>query len=215
MAGFGFVEVADETMEGETQHVDEAILLALRDPNNHALAIGPSWMEPVMHDISALGGVAIVSLMLLAVSGLLLLERKYRMMVFMASATIGGTVGMLLLKSFFQRPRPDVVPHLTDITQTSFPSGHSMVSAVVYLTLAVLLAKSTTSRKLKAYFLFLGITTTVLVGFSRVYLGVHYPTDVLAGWCAGAAWASVCYLIAEWLQRRGNVEEESPGVNVD
>lgn len=209
LLGFAFLWIAAETMQGVTQGFDEHILLSLRNPLNHALGIGPSWLMSVMRDVSALGGVAVLTLMIASISGALLLRGRHRMTLFLWASIAGGTVGMLVLKSFFQRPRPSIVPHLVDITQTSFPSGHSMVSAIVYLTLAALLARATSRPILRIYYLAVGICLTLLIGFSRVYLGVHYPTDVLAGWCAGAGWASVCYLITTWLQRRGKVEPES------
>jgi undecaprenyl-diphosphatase len=89
----------------------------------------------------------------------------------------------------------------------SFPSGHSMLSAVVFLTLGGLLARYTIQKRLKVYVLALSILATLLVGCSRVYLGVHWPTDVLAGWTAGSSWALFCWLIALLLQKRGQVEE--------
>lgn len=131
------------------------------------------------------------------------------MMAFMLAAIIGGVVVSTLLKSLFDRPRPDLVPHLSHVYTSSFPSGHSMLSAIVYLTLGSLLAAVMPSRKLKVYVLAVAIIVTVVVGASRVYLGVHYPTDVLAGWLAGLVWALLCWLIARWLQRRGKVEPES------
>ncbi|HEX8365674.1 MAG TPA: phosphatase PAP2 family protein [Allosphingosinicella sp.] len=113
------------------------------------------------------------------------------------------------LKALFMRPRPDVVAHLVDVTSTSFPSGHATNSAVVYLTLGALLARTQTSRRVRAYLMAVAIalTLTLTVGFSRVYLGVHWPTDVVAGWCVGAAWATSCGLLARFLQRRRTLEQ--------
>jgi undecaprenyl-diphosphatase len=112
-----------------------------------------------------------------------------------------------LLKDVFDRPRPSVVPHLSYVATSSFPSGHSLMAAVVYLTLGSLLARLVQSARLKLYFLSVAVVLACLVGMSRVYLGVHYPTDVLAGWAAGLAWAVLCWLLARYLQQRGAVEK--------
>jgi undecaprenyl-diphosphatase len=122
----------------------------------------------------------------------------------------GGSLLTFVLKSLFDRPRPDVVVHLVGVSSASFPSGHAMASATIYLTLGALLARVQPQRRLKIYAGVVAATLTVLVGLSRVYLGVHWPTDVLAGWCVGAAWAMLCWLIAAWLQRRGAVEGTPP-----
>jgi undecaprenyl-diphosphatase len=111
------------------------------------------------------------------------------------------------LKMGFERPRPDLVPHATQVYTASFPSGHAMLSAVTYLTLGALLSRVQRRRRVKAFFLGLALTLTLLIGLSRVYLGVHWPSDVLAGWCIGAAWASLCWFVALQLQRSGQVEE--------
>jgi undecaprenyl-diphosphatase len=122
-------------------------------------------------------------------------------------ATLGGWGLGLLLKAVFGRPRPSVIPHLVEVQSLSFPSGHAMMSAVVYLTLAALLAQLSAQWAQRVYILAVGLLLTLLVGLSRVYLGVHYPTDVLAGWSAGLAWAILCWLVGRWLQRRGIVEK--------
>jgi undecaprenyl-diphosphatase len=115
-----------------------------------------------------------------------------------------------VLKDLFGRPRPTVVPHLFYVSSASFPSGHSMLSAVVYLTLGSLLARLVEQRRLKVYFLSVALLLSFLVGVSRVYMGVHYPTDVLAGWSAGLAWGLLCDLVARWLQQHGAVEKTAP-----
>ena len=126
--------------------------------------------------------------------------------VFVFASVVSGTLVSLVLKSLFERPRPELVPRAADILTASFPSGHSMLSAVVYLTLGALLARSQPRKRLKAYFLLLGLLLTLMIGVSRVYLGVHWPTDVLAGWTAGASWAILCWLVARRLQRRHAIE---------
>lgn len=203
---FGFLEIADKVVEGETRRIDEGILRALRNPAHPSDPIGPAWVEESVRDFSALGSVAVLILITVAVLGYLLILRKYHAMWLVLAASVSGQVLCSLLKAYFARPRPDMVPHLSHAHFSSFPSGHSMLAAVVYLTLGALLDRLTERRALKLYVLSVAILLTVLVGLSRVYLGVHYPSDVLAGWCAGFSWAVLCWLLARYLQRRGTVE---------
>lgn len=207
---WGFVTLAGEVMEGETHAFDEKILLAMRNPANHADPLGPPWVEELGRDLTALGGSAVLLLLIVSVVGYLLLARKYNLAWLVLIAIGGGILLNWLLKQGFDRPRPDLVPHGSYVYDSSFPSGHSMDSAVTYLTLGALLARIQPRRRLKAYILAWAMVLTFLVGLSRVYLGVHWPTDVLAGWTAGAVWALVCWLVARWLQRRGQIEP-TPG----
>jgi undecaprenyl-diphosphatase len=202
-----FFAIADAVREGETRKFDESILRALRDPANPADPVGPPWVEEAGRDLTALGGVAVLFLLTLAVLGFLLLARKYHAALLLLIATLGGLLLSVLLKGHYERPRPNVVPHLSHVRSASFPSGHSMLSAVVYLTLGALLARLVERRRLKIYCVAVALLLTFLVGVSRVYMGVHYPTDVLAGWAAGLAWAVLCWLVTRYLQRRGAVEK--------
>ena len=197
-----FVQVADEVHEGETQHLDRQVVRSLRDPLEPARPVGPHWLPETARDVTALGGVPVLGFVSLAVAGFLALSGKLRSLVLVLGATLGGLVISLLLKEGFARPRPDVVPHLTQTLTASFPSGHAMLSAVVYLTLGLQLTALVPRRRLKTYVLVIALLLTVLIGLSRVYLGVHYPTDVLAGWAAGLAWAVASALVAHALRRR-------------
>lgn len=205
---WGFSELTTVVQDGDPAKFDETILLALREPGHLDIPRGPTWLPQVMKDITALGGPAILTLLSLSVVGFLVLEGKGRIALLVAASVLGGLLLSVALKHGFHRPRPGIVPHLTTETTTSFPSGHSMLSAVTYLTLGTLLARHYLDHRLKIFFLAAAVSIAFLVGLSRVYLGVHYPTDVLGGWCAGVAWALCCNLIAWQLQRRGQVEPE-------
>jgi undecaprenyl-diphosphatase len=205
---WAFIEIAEEVSEGDTRALDEALLLALRDPADAADPIGARWLEELARDFTALGGVGVLSLISAASVAYLLLMGKRHAASLLVVAVAGGLLLSTLFKAGFDRPRPDLVAHLAAVYTASFPSGHSMLSAVTYLTLGALLARMHSAARVKAFILGAAILITAVVGASRVYLGVHWPTDVLAGWAAGAAWASACWLAALWFQRRGKVEPE-------
>jgi undecaprenyl-diphosphatase len=203
---WGFVELADEVQEGSTQTFDLWLMRQLRRPEDPTLPIGPSWLVEAGQEITALGGIAVLILMVLAVVGYLLQQRAHGATGFVLIATLGGILLSFTLKQIFGRERPDAVLHLETVHSLSFPSGHAMLSAVVYLTLGALLAQVVPRRADKIYFITVALMLTLLIGVSRVYLGVHYPTDVLAGWSVGLAWALLCWIIARLLRRRGAVE---------
>lgn len=205
-----FIELAGEVLEGDTQGFDEWVVRALRDENDLANPLGPPWAEEVGRDITALGGYAVLTLVTVVVAGFLRLARMVGAMRFLLIAVVGGFILGMTLKSVFSRPRPSIVPHLSHVYTTSFPSGHSMMSAIVYLTLGTLLTAFVSERRLKVYILSVAVFVAGLVGLSRIYMGVHYPTDVLAGWTAGLVWSITCWLVARWLQRRGTIESQFP-----
>lgn len=205
----GFASLAEEVLEGETGAFDRAVLLGLRNPEDLSDPIGPVWFEELARDITSLGGYAILGLMASVVIGYLVMVQKRAAALLVLGSVGGGLLLSTLLKNLFERARPDLVPHAVDVYTASFPSGHAMLSAVTYLTLGSLLMRVHSERRVKAYVLAVAIAMSVMVGLSRVYLGVHWPTDVLAGWCVGAAWAMLCWLVALWLQRGGKVEPEA------
>lgn len=202
----GFVELADDVMEGDTRAFDEAVLRALRTASDPAEPIGPAWLDASMRDITALGSYTVLTMVTFAVAGYLLMDRKRAAALFVLVSVSGGALLSTLLKLGFARPRPELVAHMVEVRTLSFPSGHAMLSAVTFLTLGALLARQAPSNRLKAYVLTVAIFLALLVGLSRLYLGVHWPTDVLAGWCLGGAWAILCSIVAWWLQERGRIE---------
>lgn len=199
---WAFVEIADEVMEGDSHEIDRRILLALRSPGSLDDPVGPRWLEELMRDFTALGGTGIVILVSVIAVTLLWVTLNVRYARLLMIALAGAFLVSLTMKYLFDRPRPDLVPHGSIVYTRSFPSGHSMVSACVYLTLAAILAEIVQPPRLKWFFVVVALAITFLVGCSRVYLGVHWPSDVLAGWTAGGAWALACWLVARLLYLR-------------
>lgn len=205
---FVVLNLAGEVLEGDTQYFDERILASLRKADDPSTPIGPRWLEIAAQDITALGSATVLGLTVVTVVGFLLLQGLVRNAGFVLVASLGGWLLNDVLKAIFARPRPSVVPHLREVFTLSFPSGHALTSAVVFLTLGALLMHVAERRIVKFYCLAVALFATVLIGSTRVYLGVHYPTDVLAGWMFGTSWALLCWLLARVLDRRAGLREE-------
>jgi undecaprenyl-diphosphatase len=208
---FAFARLANAVRGGRTEDFDGWLIIALRTPGNLADPIGPRWLEEMMRDFTALGSTGVLTVMVFAIAGFLAMTRKGHAALFVLASVAGGVLIGQTMKWAYARPRPDLVPHGAEVFTASFPSGHSMMSAVVYLTLGALLARTQAYRTVKIYILAVAVLLTVLIGVSRVYLGVHWPTDVLAGWALGGVWALICLLAMQWLQARGQVENDAAG----
>lgn len=186
---------ASELAKGEQLAFDKILLLALRRPDDPAQPIGPDWLQHVMIDMTALGSTSVLMMIvILAVSYLLAIRRRLVALILVASVA-GGALLNFFLKVSFARPRPDLVAHLVNETSMSFPSGHSANSATIYLTLAILLASTQTRSRVRWLIVICALLITMIVGLSRVYLGVHWPSDVVAGWAVGATWALFCWFV--------------------
>ncbi|HYZ48528.1 MAG TPA: phosphatase PAP2 family protein [Sphingomonas sp.] len=205
--GFIFARLASEMVEGDTLAFDRAVLLALRRPGDAADPIGPAWLTDTIVNITSLGSNIVLGLISLIVVGYLLVSGRRSGAALVAISTAGAGLLSLLLKDAFHRARPDIVAHIVQAHSASFPSGHALGSAAVYLTLGLLLTRFDAERRVRVYTITVAVALTVLVGLSRLYLGVHWPSDVLAGWSIGSAWAIACWAIAIQLQRRHVVEE--------
>ncbi len=204
LGGFGLL--ADEVLEGDTLAFDEAVLAAMRQQDNQAEPIGPAWLAEAMRDITALGSFSVLAILVAAVVIFLVLTSHRRLAGFVTVAIIGGASASMMFKAIFDRPRPEI-EGVARVFTASFPSGHAMVSAVVYLTLGAILADRSTSRKAKIFFFSFAGFLTFLVGFSRLYLGVHFPTDIVAGWSLGAAWALLSLIVLHYLEDRSSMQK--------
>lgn len=191
-----FLEIAHIANNGEPLSIEKTILLNLRHSDNPADPIGPIWIEEAARDITALGSLVVLSMLTVLTTAFLLLTGKKRAALFFLMAIASGAILSSALKEFYGRLRPDLVAHQMNTMTLSFPSGHSLLSTLTYLTIGALLASTQPKRRVKAFILLISISLAILVGLSRLYLGVHWPTDVVAGWCAGAVWALIWWKFA-------------------
>ena len=196
---YAFFKLTGGVFDGNTSDFDERVLLWFRNPSDWSDPLGPAWLEVVVRDVTALGGLVILGLLCVAACGYLWIRQQHKLALFIAVSVSSGSLLNGLLKELFSRPRPDIVPHETAAALSSFPSGHAMMSAVVYLTLGALLSLSTDDSRIKIYILSWSVFLTVMVGISRIYLGVHWPTDIIAGWIAGGTWALLSLLTYRWV----------------
>ncbi len=203
-----FAWLADQVTELDTQELDETILLALRNAPDDP--IGSYKVEAAMMHLSALGSGVVTGLIVLLATAFFALAGHWRYATLMVACSVGVGVVMSLLKGLFERARPIVVTHFDPPGGLSFPSGHSMISAALYMTLAVLIARTLERRRLRVFVVAAGAMMAMLIGFTRIYLGVHYPTDVLAGWTLGLTWALICGLIVRQLGKRGVEDMPQP-----
>jgi undecaprenyl-diphosphatase len=201
-----FLRLADEVAEGGTRAFDFAVLRAFRDPADPSRPVGAPWLQDMARDFTALGSTGVLSFLTLAAIIALLLARQHRAALTAAVAIGTGTILSSQLKHAFERARPDWAAHAPYIDSYSFPSGHAMMSAIVFLTLGALLAQRRKERRLKLFVMGTAILLALVVGVTRIYLGVHWPTDVIAGWTAGSFWALLCWFIADRLQQNRVIE---------
>lgn len=209
LGGFGLL--ADEVAEGDTLSFDQTILNALRTPGNPSDPLGPLWFEEMVRDITSLGSLIILGLITTLVVVTLALRGKHQTAWFLTIVVLGGTLVVQVLKALFDRPRPDFESTARVFT-ASFPSGHAGVSAVVFLTIGIILASSEQRRSLQVFYLGVSVVLTIIVGCSRIYMGVHYPTDVLAGWMIGSAWALLCWAAYQLIVKRNPAADTASDV---
>lgn len=198
----GFLSLADSVTDGHTKRFDEGLMLMLRQPGDITHPIGPAWLKLAAMDVTAFGSIIDLAIIVFVISGLFVAQRRIREGALLVGAAASGLIMVNVIKLAVGRERPPLAMHAVEVGNASFPSGHAMLSAIVYLSLATLIAHFADRRGARIYALTWGILLTLIVGCSRVYLGVHWPTDVIAGWTLGAAWAMLWWLIAWILEHR-------------
>ncbi|QDU89555.1 phosphatidylglycerophosphatase B [Pirellulimonas nuda] len=197
-----YLVLAGRVARGSFDTFDRGVLLALRNADDVSDPIGPRWVEEVMRDCTAMGGMTICVLLSASVVIMLLLSGRSALAGYVGVVIVSGVALCMFLKASYDRPRPQLAPHGSHVYTKSFPSGHTMTAATVYLTLGAMLARVQRGRYAKLFILAVAVGVTLLVGLSRVYLAVHWPTDVIAGWLLGAGWALLAWCAAALLTRR-------------
>jgi undecaprenyl-diphosphatase len=194
LAVLGVVELSDDVIEGETQEIDEKIISLLRVNGDPALPVGPDWLRLAITELTALGGHTILILFSLMAAGFCLVVRRYGAFFFLLLSAAGAILLNSLLKAAIGRERPSVVEPLVEVSTFSYPSGHALLSSALYLSFAFLIAELAGNWRARGYIIAAGFLFAGLIGLSRIYLGVHYPSDIIAGWAIGTAWAMTCWL---------------------
>lgn len=190
-----FQDVADDQNEADGQASDWKVLKALRTGDDPARPVGPEWLKDSLTETSALGGITVLTGLTAVTAGGLAIAGKRREALLTGGVFAGALVLSEGLKNLFKRTRPPAEYRAAEAVNESFPSGHALLSAATFLSLGILFAQGAKGTALRAYGLAAGATTAALVGFSRVFLGVHWTNDVLGGWAAGSAWAATCWLV--------------------
>lgn len=176
---------------------DDAILRFPRQIEDFSILRGGAKFAQAVSDITALGGLTVLFSLTVVVCLFFIFRGDRALAVILASSVLTGWMLSASIKILVARGRPEIVPHLIPVHDASFPSGHALVSAVTYLTLGTLIAAVQERRCVKIYVMTVAISLTGLIGLSRIVLGVHFPSDVIAGWLIGAAWSMICLAVAE------------------
>ena len=184
---------------GRTAEFDRSLLLALRSPAPAHLPLGSRWAQESARDVTALGGFTVLTLVTVIAATLLAIRRRWKAAVVLVAAAIGAQVTAEVIKHYVNRPRPLLVPHLDLVYSTSFPSGHAVMSPTVYFTLAALVSATATRSATRSVVFGAATLMIAAIGVSRVYMGVHWPSDILGGWMIGSAFAlAASYAARRW-----------------
>lgn len=206
--GWGIFEWANAQSNVAGKDLDHRLVEILRQPENPGRMIGPPQLEEAMRDYTALGGYAVLITAFLGFAVFAYVELGVRTFHFFWLTAAGGFWIGVLMKRLIQRERPSVVPHLSHVSgATSFPSSHAMMSVVVYMTIGLLLSQLTSNRHLRQLMTGLPLAIALIVGTSRVCMGVHFPSDVMGGWTGGLLWTWAAFLIRGRLKSSDQMEQ--------
>lgn len=195
--------IADVTGVSPVAEFDRLVLITLHPDARHPSdPLGPLWLDHAAADFTSAGSISVLVFLSLTAGGFLLVRRRYLDAGVILMAFFGGLLISEGLKGFFGRERPPDIYRAAEVLNASFPSGHALLAAGVYLTMAVIIARQVRARGERIYIAVGALALVILIGMTRIYLGVHWATDVLAGWVAGGAWASLCCLAAYLLRLR-------------
>ena len=191
-----FLIAAALAVRGDPYAFDREILLAMRLADDPSAPAGPDWLLRAAREITALGGTPVLTLLTVFLTGYFIVKKQFASLCILLAAVLGESIIVDILKDMFARARPDFVTHFVEAGNKSFPSGHSSSAAAIYPTLAAFAARETQSGAVRRYLFIVALLLALLVGASRLYLGVHFPTDVMGGFGFGAAWAAFVFLAA-------------------
>jgi undecaprenyl-diphosphatase len=198
-AALVFLGLAWLIVSGHSFSLDDRLIMLFRDPAAPSVPLGAAWLREAVRDMTALG--SFVGLFFMAATAALALwicgyrHLAIGLVVSLVTAFLASTV----LKIAIARERPDVVAHAALTFTASFPSGHAFLSAATLFTIAGFVGLASRRPDIARFCIVMAAIVVGLVGLSRIYLGVHWPSDVLGGWCLGIVWSSVA---TAWLGRR-------------
>ncbi len=195
-----FAGLAFAVLHGDMAGFDSAVAGWLQAQDGSGPA-GPPWLLEAARDITALGSVSLLGTIVVAGGIYLLGSGQARSAVLVAVAAIGSFAASSVVKHFFDRPRPDL-EGATRVFTSSFPSSHAATSAATYLTIGLLLAATARRTSTKVYWLGWAVLLVAVIGLTRIYLRVHFPSDILAGWILGTEWTLICWGVAAALRAR-------------
>ncbi|WP_293797384.1 phosphatase PAP2 family protein [uncultured Bosea sp.] len=199
VAALIFLGLALLIVSGHSFSVDTTLIMLFRDAANPAVPLGPAWFHEAVRDMTALGSFVGLFFMALTATLALWLCGYRHLAIGLVVSLVAAFLASTVLKIAIARQRPDIVEHAALTFTASFPSGHAFLSAATLLTIASFVGLATRRTDIARFCMVMAVILTGLIGLSRIYLGVHWPTDVLGGWCLGMVWSSVA---TAWLGRR-------------